>query len=167
MLESNFRDYLSNARNFKETTINGRIASCRRVELYEGNLDQHFDNDQCRSLLRRLTYSAEDRNQQRPLKHSIPINGNVVTGSATLKRAVILYVQFRGSSGTSAKVEGTVSLRTHGERLHDDTPRQRRAAVPRVRGGREANPVMSGSGCLIAALWAIVTIALIILVVVT
>ena len=164
MLESDFRNYLRNATTLKETTIRARIASCRRVERCEGDLDQHFDSDQCRGLLWRLTYSAEDRNQERPPKHNIPINGNVVTGSATLKRAIILYVQFRGSSGTSAKRFPSQVETASATRLYNNDGQR----ILHPRGGREANreyELMSGSGCLIAALWAIVVIASLILVV--
>lgn len=135
MLESDFRDYLRNARHFKETTISRRIANCRRVERYEGDLDQHFDNDQCRSLLCRLTYSAEDYHRQQQPKHNIPINGNLRTGSATLKQAVTHYVQFRRSRDTLVKAEETVP-RAHLER-------------------RESNPNVNW-GCLMAGvLWAL------------
>ena len=155
MLESGFRDYLRNVRGLSARTISSRISSCRRVERYEGNLDQHFDNDQCHNLLWRLTYSAEDHNQQRPPKHNIPIGGNLRTGSAILKRAVSLYVQFRGSDSTLSKVEGVTPPPV------TSSPPLR---FPRTRGGREANPHMSGKGCLIIALWAIIAIASLILV---
>ena len=167
MLESDFRDYLRNARHFKETTIGSRITNCRRVERYEGNLDQHFDNDQCRSLLRRLTYSAEDRNQQQQPKHNIPINGNVRTGSARLKQAVTLYVQFRRSRGTLAKVEGTGSptdmAGDYATRFYSDSQQR----LPRTRRGREENPKMSCGLLIAGAIWAITFIALLITVVVT
>ena len=134
MLESDFRNYLRNVRNFKETTVNGRIANCRRVERYEGDLDRHFDNDQCRNLLWRLTYSAEDRNQQRPLKHDIPINGNALTGTARLKQAVTLYVQFLSSRARQQNLEENSSLHTYRGLPHDDTPQQRRATISHTRG---------------------------------
>lgn len=167
MLESDFRAYLRNARHFKETTISRRIANCRRVERYEGDLDQHFDNDQCRSLLCRLTYSAEDYHRQQQPRHNIPINGNLRTGSATLKQAVTHYVQFRRSSCTSIKVEGNGSATDmageYATRSYSDSQQQ----FSRTRTRREENPQMS-CGCLITgAMWAIATIALVILVVLT
>ena len=146
MMESDFRCYLRNARHFKETTIGGHIANCRRVERYEGDLDRHFDNDQCCNLLWRLTYSAEDYRRQQQPKHNIPINGNVRTGSARLKQAVTLYVQFRRSRGALAKVERQIS--------DELTPPLVIGSPLRV--GREANPNMN-CGCLIAgALWALI-----------
>lgn len=72
-----------------------RVANCRTVEQYEGDLDEHFDKDELATLLARLTYSVVDERQRRPAKHRIPINGNLRNGSATLKSAVSLYLQFR------------------------------------------------------------------------
>ena len=138
MLESDFRGYLRDMRHFKETTIGGRIANCRRVEQYEGDLDRHFDNDQCRNLLWRLTYSVEDHHLQRQPNHNIPINGNVRTGSARLKQAVTLYVQFRRRRGTLAKA---------GRQISDElTPPLVIGSPVRVR--RDENPYTS-CGCLI------------------
>ena len=95
MLVANFQQYLRDVKRMSERTIGSRSANCKRAERYEGDLDRHFDNDQCQSLLWRLTYSTDDQDRKRTPKHNIPIDGNVRTGSATLKQAVSLYVQFR------------------------------------------------------------------------
>lgn len=101
MMKSAFRNHLRSLhgrdgrRRFKESTIQNRISNCKNVERYEGDLDQHFDNDQCRNLLRRLTYSAADQDMKRVPRHNIPIDGDVRNGSATLKSAVKLYAEFR------------------------------------------------------------------------
>ena len=95
MLESDFRNYLRNVSSHKEKTISNRLSNCRRVEQYEGDLDKHFDADQCQNLLWRLTYSTDDQDRKRQPKHNIPIDGNVKNGSATLKQAVGLYAEFR------------------------------------------------------------------------
>ena len=153
MLESDFRDYLRDARHSKETTIGSHIANCRRVERYEGDLDQHFDDDQCRNLLWRLTYSAEDHHRQRQPRHNIPINGNVRTGSARLKQAVTHYVQFRRSKGTLVRVDENDSP-AHREGVAATTLYSRaQQRFPRARERREADPHMS-CGCLITGmLW--------------
>ena len=98
MLEANFQQYLRGIKQFSERTIGSRTSNCKRVELYEGDLDRHFDNDQCQGLLWRLTYSTDDQDRGRAPRHSVPINGNLRTGSATLKQATGLYVQFRRHS---------------------------------------------------------------------
>ena len=95
MLAANFQQYLRDVKRMSERTIVTRSANCKRAERYEGDLDRHFGNDQCQSLLWRLTYSTDDQDRKRTPKHNIPIDGNLRTGSATLKQAVGLYVQFR------------------------------------------------------------------------
>ncbi len=99
MLESDFRNYLRNVRSHKEKTISNRLSNCRRVEQYEGDLDKHFDADQCQNLLWRLAYSTDDQDRKRPPIHKIPIDGNVLKGTATLKQAVGLYAEFRRNRG--------------------------------------------------------------------
>ena len=101
MMESAFRTYLRNLNRrdgrprFKENTIQNRISNCKNVERHEKDLDQLFDDDQCRNLLHRLTYSTADQDMKRTPNHNIPIDGDVRTGSSTLKSAVKLYIEFR------------------------------------------------------------------------
>ena len=95
---SGFEAWLDAGRGLDARTIGSRIRNCERVEQYEGDLDSQFDNDGLASLLERLTYSTEDATNRRSPKHKVPINGNVRTGTATLKTAVTLYREFRNSS---------------------------------------------------------------------
>lgn len=76
------------------STIQNRISNCRNVENYEGDLDKHFFKDSGISLLERLAYSTADERDNLPANHKVPINGNVRNGSATLKQAVKLYMDF-------------------------------------------------------------------------
>jgi hypothetical protein len=77
-----------------EAVIATRIANCKRVECFEGNLDQHFSSDGMVGLLLRLNYSMDDQRQGMKLRHLVPIYGDLRAGSATLKTAVKLYRQF-------------------------------------------------------------------------
>ena len=54
MQEDEFSKWLS--KNYSERTLSSRMSNCRRVEQYEGNLDVHYDNDEGRSLIFRLSY---------------------------------------------------------------------------------------------------------------
>jgi hypothetical protein len=102
MKEEEFRAWLSNMRHnvcgsdpLDAGTINSRIANCKRVARFEGDLDEHFDRNRLRWLIERLSYSrSEDRQGMRP-RHRIPIEGDTVNGTATLKSAVGLYQEFR------------------------------------------------------------------------
>ncbi len=102
-----FKIWLDEENGSDFRTIQSRISNCRTVENYEGDLDEHYLKDNGLSLLERLSYSTEDQRNDLPAKHKIPINGNVRTGSATLKQAVKLYMTYRSSnfepSETSSK----------------------------------------------------------------
>lgn len=76
-------------------TIQNRISNCRNVESNEGDLDQHYANDYGLSILDKLSYSVEDERTNLVPKHNIIINGNIRTGSSTLKQAVTLYMNFK------------------------------------------------------------------------
>ena len=67
---------------------------CKRVEDAEGDLDGHFACDGLRGLLQRLTYSTADAANGRVPAHHIQIDGNPVTGTASLRTAIRLYQQF-------------------------------------------------------------------------
>ena len=86
-------------RPLKPSTVGSRIANCRRVEAYEGDLDAMYDADHLDGMIERLTYSREDVRYGRRPKHGVPIDGDIYNGTATLKRAVRLYRDFRSAGG--------------------------------------------------------------------
>jgi len=91
-----FRKWLESSGRERKT-IQNRISNCKNVENYEGDLDEHFSEDKCISLLERLFYSTENERKNDTPNHSVPINGNLRTGSSTLKQSVNLYVDFKNS----------------------------------------------------------------------
>jgi hypothetical protein len=94
MLETEFYEWLLN-NGYDSSTSKARQNNCRRVCIFEGDLDIQFETDKCSELLERLNYSTNDQVHNRKAKHKIPINGNIRTGTATLKQAVILYIKFK------------------------------------------------------------------------
>lgn len=90
---------------YEHGTANSRTSNCLTVCTYEGDLNKYFAKDKCKELLERLSYSTDDERHNRPPKHNIPINGNIRTGSATLKQAVTLYVKFLNGETLSPKKE--------------------------------------------------------------
>ena len=89
----NFREWLS--RKYKtENVINTRISNCKRIERYEGSLDNHFDKDGGKHLMTTLTFSRKDNMPS----HKIPIEGDLYTGTANHKKSAKLYFAFRESS---------------------------------------------------------------------
>lgn len=92
---------------YKDTVIKSRAGNCNKVSEYEGDLDQLFAKDKCADLLARLKYTTDDERNNRNTKHKIPIDGNKRTGSATLKSAVLLYIDFLNGTTKTAKTVDT------------------------------------------------------------
>lgn len=90
-----FERYLRDVKGLAESTISSRIENCKRLARYEGDLDAHFDRDGMEDLLARLTYSTDDQRRSRRPRHSVPFNGDIRNGTATLKSAAKLYQSFR------------------------------------------------------------------------
>ena len=102
MQEARFEVWLDVGRGLNTRTVGSRISNCRRVEAFEGNLDDQYDADGLADLIERLTYSREDARHRRNPKHKVPINGDIYNGTATLKSAVGLYRDFRSDRGATA-----------------------------------------------------------------
>lgn len=103
MLEYEFYNWLLK-KGYKQSTVNARKTNCLKVCKYEGDLDIHFEKDSCCTIIDKLSYSTEDESNNHPPRHKIPINGSKRKGTATLKSAVKLYVDFKKS-----KKVGTLS----------------------------------------------------------
>lgn len=97
MRENQFRIWLENE-GYTIGTINSRLSNCIRIEQFEGDLDEHFNEDKCAKLLERLTYSIDDERYSKAPLHCIPIVGNIRNGTATLKQALGLYMRFCSSA---------------------------------------------------------------------
>lgn len=93
MKTEQFKNWLIEVKEYKSNVVQSRITNCRKVERYF-DLDSHFLKDRGCELLALLAYSTEDQRKRLPTKHNIPIDGNLRTGSATLKSAVNLYMCF-------------------------------------------------------------------------
>lgn len=104
MQREEFIDYLIQVHGSEVSTARSRAGNCATIEEYEGDLDRQFAEDGLSDLLERMQYSAEDHRSNLPARHSVPINGNVYNGTATLKRALKLYISFkRGDAAPSEK----------------------------------------------------------------
>lgn len=105
MKQEDFKTWLENKYIDTPTTVRNRITNCKNVEKYYGDLDSAYHKDKCKSIIDELNYSTEDERENRAKKHPIPIDGNIRTGSATLKQAVKLYVHFRDEEATSTRID--------------------------------------------------------------
>lgn len=95
MNTNDFYNWLVYVNHMQINTARARVSNCLRVCRYEGDLDLHYTFDHCHNLLNRLEYTASDLERNMPPRHSIPIQGNIYNGTATLKAAVQLYIRYR------------------------------------------------------------------------
>lgn len=71
------------------------LSRCRRVEGIHGDLDAHYARDQMRRLIGFFAYSVSDARAGLAPAHGVLIYGNVRTGTASLRSALVLYKAFR------------------------------------------------------------------------
>ena len=89
------RDYrTTGGRPLDRRSIGSQVSNCRRVAEYEGSLDEHFDRDEMVELLHKFEFGRKDQKQGRRPRHSVPIDGDLTSGTATLKSAIVLYAKF-------------------------------------------------------------------------
>lgn len=81
-----FEKWLLEVRELKLRAVQSRISNCRTVEKVYPDLDKHFLKDEGQTLIDLLTYSTDDQRRRLPAKHKIAIDGDIRTGSATLKQ---------------------------------------------------------------------------------
>jgi hypothetical protein len=74
MREDEFKIWLADGHKtseghpFAAQTQSTRFSNRRKVERFEGDLDQHFVADKLTSLLNRLAYSKDDERNNRPVR---------------------------------------------------------------------------------------------------
>ena len=103
MQKGQFERWLLDIRGLSHRTVDSRLSNCRRLETYEGDLDDHFDRDRLEGLIARLAYSTTDERRNAPPRHGVPIDGDLRTGSASLKSAATLYKEFREGHRAEAR----------------------------------------------------------------
>ena len=93
---------------YSENSCNSRQSNGRTVErAYAETLDEIHSRGGLRDLVGQLVYSSEDERRRRTNPSRVEIQGNVRTGLATLKGAVMLYAKFLGAPWIEA--DGEVS----------------------------------------------------------
>ena len=110
-MKSTFRPWLGR-RGYNDKTVQSRMSGATRVENYYGNLDEHFDRDQLRTVLDELEYSVEDEHLGKSNPSKIKINGNIRDGLASCKSATNLYCEFRKETTDDEDITSTSSLPT-------------------------------------------------------
>lgn len=107
MRKEEFRVWLCEAKGLQASTSGSRVSNCERAEAFEGNLDAFFKQDKLEALLKKLSYSKADQRQNLASRHSIPIDGDIYNGTATLRSAVRLYQEFSDTGILPGRVAPT------------------------------------------------------------
>ena len=129
MQEVDFEHWLRTTKRYGSAVTSNGLSRCRRVERYEGDLDDFYRADRMESLLSRLAYSSEDEAYQRPPRHAVPITegANVRNGTASIANAVRLYRQYLEGSTIQSR---PTSSETSTDRIRSANPRTITATWP-------------------------------------
>lgn len=95
MDRESFYKWLQIIKKYDQGTCNSRISNCLRIEKYYGELDEIYAKDKCENLKKELEYSRKDFKRGVSPKHRIPIDGDAYNGTATLRSALNLYLEFK------------------------------------------------------------------------
>ena len=93
MQTENYRRWLA-AQNYQSGTISAQMHRAGRVEEYYGDLDALFAEDRLESLIQELTYTTQDRRNNRPNETKIPFEGNAYNNLASYRDAARRYRRF-------------------------------------------------------------------------
>lgn len=93
MQTENYKNWLA-AQNFKSGTIAAQMHRAGRVEQHYGDLDTLYNEDRLEGLITALTYTTQDRRNNRPNQTKIPFDGNAYNNLASYRDAVRRYRRF-------------------------------------------------------------------------
>ena len=93
MQTDNYRNWLL-AQNYQGGTVTAQMHRAGRVEEHYGDLDALYNDDRLESLISELTYTTQDRRNNRPNETKIPFEGNAYNNLASYKDAVRRYRRF-------------------------------------------------------------------------
>lgn len=80
---------------FPEDQRKSILNRCVRICRAEGDMDRAWEADHCRQMLERFVYTANDERHNMAKRHSVPIDGNVRSGTASLLDTVRKFVMFK------------------------------------------------------------------------
>ena len=93
MQTENYRNWLV-AQNYQGVTITAQMHRAGRVEEKYGDLDKLYAEDRLEGVIRELTYTTQDRRNNRPNETKIPFEGDAYNNLASYRDAVRRYRRF-------------------------------------------------------------------------
>ncbi|MFH1982970.1 MAG: endonuclease NucS domain-containing protein [Pseudomonadota bacterium] len=97
MQTENYRNWLS-AQKYQSGTIAAQMHRASRVEEHYGDLDALYAEDRLEGLISELTYTTQDRRNNRPNETKIPFEGVAYNNLASYRDAVRRYRRFLGDA---------------------------------------------------------------------
>ena len=96
-MNERFTDWLIATKGITKKSAAARRSRLRRIEREYGDLDKHWQKDQCNSILAELNYSKRDERAGKPNPSKLKINGDIFNGLAFLKNSLSGYTEFKKS----------------------------------------------------------------------
>ena len=93
MQTENYRNWLE-AQNYQDRTITAQMHRAGRVEYHYGDLDTLYAEDRLEGLNQKLTYTTQDRRNNRPNETKIPFEGDAYNNLASYRDAIRRYRRF-------------------------------------------------------------------------
>lgn len=106
----NYRAWLE-AQNYQSGTITAQMHRAGRVEQHYGDLDMLYAEDRLEGLIQELTYTTQDRRNNRPNETRIPFEGNVYNNLASYRDAVRRYRRFLEDDAEHPEIEDIVTVK--------------------------------------------------------
>jgi len=75
------------AQKYQAGTVTAQMHRAGRVEEYHGDLDEHYARDRMGTLIAALTYSTNDKRNNRPNPSNIPFDGETYNNLASYRDA--------------------------------------------------------------------------------
>jgi len=104
MQTENYRNWLE-AQNYQGRTITAQMHRAGRVEENYGDLDKLYAEDRLEGVIRDLTYTTQDRQNNRPNETKIPIEGNVYNNLSSYRNAIQWYRRFLENDAENVEPE--------------------------------------------------------------
>ncbi len=108
-MNSTYQNWLEQ-QGYVSGTVQAQMHRAGRVEECYGDIDEHYNRDQLRSVIDELKYSADDERRNKPNPSMIPFNGNTRKNLASYKHATELYCKFRRETAGDENIAGISGL---------------------------------------------------------
>ena len=99
-MNEQFTDWLK-ATGVSDETVRTSKGYLKRTERVYGNLDQHWEDDQCSSILAELEYTADDKRTGKPNPSKFDIDGDIYNNLSSFRSHLNSYIRFKESDAES------------------------------------------------------------------